>query len=330
MAKKYEYFGIEWEGSWDHLNPPQNGKARIGPDYGSYYYLKNGDLGTLFVSDNALKHIPASDFHKIRALVFEYKLKKDQRNLMLVVREEEEMFKSKYADEQFAVISVDAFLGGFPAGLDEKKCRALYLLYLQYPSYGDKIANIRDYALFAKDEQERGFILRSMVDSGLLRPETKQDANAVTPPFYIGDKGWEKLDAILKTKARKQVFIAMKFKGMDNIKNAIKNAVQAAHFVPNRIDEKEHINNISGEIQHDIRQSGLVVADLTGQNLGVYFEAGYAMGLNIPVILCCRETEQVNIHFDICQYNTILYADETDLEKRLTDRITAVMGMQDG
>ena len=120
----------------------------------------------------------------------------------------------------------------------------------------------------------------------------------------------------------------MKFKNMDNIKIVIKNVIEAAGLIPNRIDEKPHINNISSEIQHDIQQSGLVVADLTEQNQGVYFEAGYAMALHIPVILCCQKKDRTKIHFDICQYNTILYEDEEDLKTRLKDRISAVLALK--
>jgi hypothetical protein len=51
------------------------------------------------------------------------------------------------------------------------------------------------------------------------------------------------------------------------------------------------------------------------------------MGLQIPVIWCCTDEELPKIHFDICQYNTILYEDAPDLEKRLTQRIIAVKGL---
>jgi nucleoside 2-deoxyribosyltransferase len=146
--------------------------------------------------------------------------------------------------------------------------------------------------------------------------------------LVITDEVWLEIEKTIKRNRNKQVFIAMKFKGMDSVYNKIYQAIDEAEFIPIRIDKKDHINDISFEIQYEISKSGLVVADVTGQNQGVYFEAGYAKGLNIPVIWTCNVNEVNDIHFDTRQYNTILWEDEMDLYERLKKRIMAVMGLQ--
>lgn len=45
------------------------------------------------------------------------------------------------------------------------------------------------------------------------------------------------------------------------------------------IGSKEHSNKIDDEIIGEIRRSAFIVADFTGHRGGVYFEAGFAMGL---------------------------------------------------
>jgi nucleoside 2-deoxyribosyltransferase len=65
-----------------------------------------------------------------------------------------------------------------------------------------------------------------------------------------------------------------------------------------------------------------MVADLTTQNNGVYYEAGYARGLNIPVVLTCKKDE--SRHFDISQVNTILWNDEDELYTLLQKRLIAL------
>ena len=318
------YFDKVWQCQRHHFTCHFKGKPIYGLAHYIYTMLKLSGLGIVFVSDAAYKEIQENDYYKICALVFEHNLT-ETRQLMLVVREEEELFKSIWSNDDRAVRCIDDFLKRFPLTLAQKKKRALYLLYLQHKGYRDEFKINQDYMLFAKDYQEREFILNSMVKQGWLYEKDISDA---TPSlFYIADTGWEQLDPILEKVVRQTVFIAMKFKKKEHIKTAIKKAIEAAGMTPLRIDEKEHINNIALEIQHAIQQSGLVVADLTGQNNGVYFEAGYAMALQIPVILCCPKKEQRKVHFDICQYNTILYEDEADLEKRLTKRIIAVMGL---
>ena len=73
-----------------------------------------------------------------------------------------------------------------------------------------------------------------------------------------------------------------------------------------------------------------LVADFTqdapGARGGVYYEAGFAHGLNIPVIFTCRSNVIDKVHFDTRQYNHITWADLVELRERLTKRISATLG----
>ncbi len=104
--------------------------------------------------------------------------------------------------------------------------------------------------------------------------------------------------------------------------------IREAGYEPMRIDQKQHVNKIDDEVRAEIRKARFVVADLTGDRGGVYYEAGFAHGLSIPVIFTCREDCLGKIHFDIRQYNCIIWKEE-DLKKLhedLTNRITAILG----
>lgn len=74
-----------------------------------------------------------------------------------------------------------------------------------------------------------------------------------------------------------------------------------------------------------IRRSKFLVADFTVQRGGVYFEAGFAYGLGIPVIWSCKKTDLVNLHFDIRQYNFIDWKTPEELCERLCTRILATI-----
>ncbi|MDA1051804.1 MAG: hypothetical protein O3C40_15165 [Planctomycetota bacterium] len=63
----------------------------------------------------------------------------------------------------------------------------------------------------------------------------------------------------------------------------------------------------------EIRKARFLVADFTKHRNGVYFEAGYAIGLQIPVIWLCREDEMGRVHFDTEHFNHIVWKDATDL-----------------
>jgi len=137
-----------------------------------------------------------------------------------------------------------------------------------------------------------------------------------------------------------QVFVAMWFGAdmNDVFEQGIGPAVQDVGYRPFRIDKKEHANKIDDEIVAEIRRSRFVVADFTcgvvsdnGKSVGiprggVYYEAGFAQGLGMPVIWTVREDQIDLVHFDTRQFNHIAWKDADDLRIRLTRRIAAVIG----
>ncbi len=92
-----------------------------------------------------------------------------------------------------------------------------------------------------------------------------------------------------------------------------------------RIDREEHNEKIDDRIVAEIRKSSLLVADVTGQRNGVYFEAGFAMGLGIPVIWTCQEEEIKKLHFDTRQYSHIKWREPQELREKLLNRIEGTL-----
>ena len=107
-------------------------------------------------------------------------------------------------------------------------------------------------------------------------------------------------------------------------------SIREVGYEPMRIDRKEHINRIDDEIIAEIRRSRFLVADFThgeaGPRGGVYYEAGFAHGLNIPVIFTCRKDKIAEVHFDTRQFNHIVWDSPEDLREKLRNRIGAVIG----
>ena len=127
-------------------------------------------------------------------------------------------------------------------------------------------------------------------------------------------------------------FVAMWFDNslMEAYEKGIKPAVVEAGYTPLRIDQKEHINKIDDEIIAEIRRSRFLVADFThgsqGARGGVYYEAGFAHGLDLPVIFTCREDSLRTLHFDTSHYSHIVWTEPADLHEKLKNRILAVIG----
>jgi nucleoside 2-deoxyribosyltransferase len=179
-----------------------------------------------------------------------------------------------------------------------------------------------DFSLaYAHDLGEWMYLARSIESAGLIEfPGDYQ--------FRIRPAGYQRLIELTKDRATdNQAFVAMNFSpSLDNIySEGIYPALIDAGYVPLRIDRKEHNNRIDDSIMAEIRKSGLLVADFTGQRTGVYFEAGFGLGLGVPVIWCCKESEKDELrrHFDTRQYNHILWDNAADLRRKLGNRIAA-------
>ncbi len=118
---------------------------------------------------------------------------------------------------------------------------------------------------------------------------------------------------------------------MDEVyREGIAPGVRDAGYEPLRIDNKDHNNRIDDELIAEIRRSRFVVADFTqgtlGARGGVYYEAGFAHGLNIPVIFTCRQDAIHLVHFDTRQYNHIAWGVPGELRRALMNRISATIG----
>lgn len=148
--------------------------------------------------------------------------------------------------------------------------------------------------------------------------------------FVISPKGWAHLESIRQGNPTSQIgFIAMWFKDeVNDAWKAIDQGIRASGYESLRIDQKQHNNKIDDEIVAGIRRSKFLVADFTGQRGGVYFEAGLAMGLGLPVIWLCRYDHLKETHFDTRQYNFIVWeADKlAELSSALQNRIEATIG----
>jgi hypothetical protein len=171
--------------------------------------------------------------------------------------------------------------------------------------------------------EELEYLAKYLVDIGALDP---QDTFGPTR-FRVTVRGWELASPIGGGGVPGTCFVAMAFHEslMAIYDNAIKPAVKACGLDDVRVDRIEHNGVVTDVIIAEIRRAQVVVADVTLQRQGVYFEAGFALGLGRTVIWSCRSDEIDKVHFDTRQYNHVVWTDETNLRARLEARIRATV-----
>ena len=105
---------------------------------------------------------------------------------------------------------------------------------------------------------------------------------------FNGLASWKNAENSLQSVNLTMPFVAMWFDPSmnDAWEKGFRLAVHEAGYDPLRIDRTEHVNKICDEIVAQIRRARFVVADFThgdsGARGGVYYEAGFAHGLDIP------------------------------------------------
>lgn len=174
-------------------------------------------------------------------------------------------------------------------------------------------------------KSQADFIFDYLKSEKFLMPSLSWTGGDYDRPFILAPDGYARIDQLQKNiSTGKNVLVAMQF-GDDtkNLRESIRQGITDSGYVAIFIDEVQHNDFITPELLKYIKDSKFVVADLSHQNNGAYFEEGYAMGLGKPVIQLCQQ--DVQLHFDVAQKNTIMWKTESDISKQLKNRIIATI-----
>lgn len=127
------------------------------------------------------------------------------------------------------------------------------------------------------------------------------------------------------------VFVLMPFsEEFNNIYfSGIKPAIEDCGLICERVDEQHFTDTILNKIFENIKKARFIVAEMTGKNPNVYYEVGYAHGINKPVIFLTQDLK--DIPFDLRDRPHINYeANITALRQRLTERLKSLIEQKIG
>lgn len=301
---------------WDY-----GGRQVDSPRAGGRYKVNGGTIGSLRALDPGAKA-------RLTTWIYETNL-------------------SDSAEANVMAEDIDRAIARRALTLDQKFDRFFRLLRRKNFGHADhlRIAGIVDdetrrwqldlnLALESAEDKETSAVLNLLKDVGC----TQEDSHYRIKLTTVGFRKLEGLDAI--GAESRQGFVAMWFGSEMNepFKNGFDPAIRDAGYDPQRIDQKQHLNKIDDEIIAEIRRSRFVVADFTSEIVdhlkkptaiargGVYYEAGFAQGLGIPVIWTVRADCVDHMHFDTRQYSHLVWNDSAELKTLLQNRIVALFG----
>lgn len=278
---------------------------------------------------------------------------------------EKDYYEKHYEkDSRVKYVSLDVIENWYPKNISEKIDRILLQLEKLSDSYGAEIKmDVENFASmsFVKRYFNGQFSpLKNFYDKQVLFIcNTLKESNLVTydidslnqkydyAKFTLTATGWNRIDELQKNKVdNKKVFVSMAFNNQTrNTREAIRQGIVKAGFECTLIDEKIHNHQIVPEMFRLIRESQLLVLDISEPNYGAYYEAGYALGLGKEVIVCCKQKvfsgekisnikltdeekkkfgKYIKPHFDIVQKQILLWNNYEDLTKKLSEWIKAI------
>jgi hypothetical protein len=149
------------------------------------------------------------------------------------------------------------------------------------------------------------------------------------PEVRVTKKGWDRYEELRHSVVESRIaFMAMPFNNetLDRVfEECFKPAVAATGFELRRIIDQQKAGVIDDQMRVAIRRARFSIAELTLGNKGAYWEAGFAEGLNRPVIYTCErsyfDNEKTKPHFDINHCSTVIWK-EDELDKA-TDELKA-------
>ena len=145
-------------------------------------------------------------------------------------------------------------------------------------------------------------------------------------------KGWEEYEA----EKRGQIsgdygFLAMEFGNtiLENFVGEVVKPTVEKELGYELIDMRdvEQAGIIDNIMRIRIRDAAFIIADLTHDNRGAYWEAGYAEGLGKPVVYICerQKFDQDKTHFDTNHCTTIPWSDEKSSHDSFKQKLIATL-----
>lgn len=161
------------------------------------------------------------------------------------------------------------------------------------------------------------FIIDGLLETELL--VKKERPSNVDHELTLSFAGWERYEELRRGRPTgRKAFMAMKFD--DSLRRIVdehfRPAVQQTGFTLGLLDDEPRAGLIDDRLRVEIQAARFIVSDLTHDNSGAYWEAGYAEGLRKPVIYTCRRDvfEEHGTHFDTNHLLTVLWSEDSLVE----------------
>jgi hypothetical protein len=206
-----------------------------------------------------------------------------------------------------------------PITIEDKGNRLLQYLYRHSDGPGESVVIqplARSYNLtYSLNLQELVYIIDKLSNEKFLIREGMN--------FKLTEKGWREAAASAGRKKLKPcVVLISEEEDLRTVwQDRLLPKIEQCGYQPRLLTHTKAHNREKYSLEL-ISDSKLIIADLTGQSPEVYFTAGYALGLNIPVIWTVNSRDADKLFIQIKDIRPVVWETAEDLAVILQQRLT--------
>jgi hypothetical protein len=215
----------------------------------------------------------------------------------------------------------------------QKFDQALLNINAESQRFGERIlSQNHPFIVPSLDEEEQREILVALETEDLIRSGESLDKGRWV---QLTHKGLTRASEIGQhAPSGKTVFVAASFaEELEGARKTIHEVIASLGYEPYLVNLDPHFDLIELKIYENIRRSRFVVADLTHNRQSVYYEAGFAHGLGLQVVLTCRADcfEDPNddfkrVHFDLEHRPVLRWENKEELADILRKHLLMAFG----
>jgi len=200
--------------------------------------------------------------------------------------------------------------------------------------YGRHYIPVKKYSIEAivgsQNEREFYFVTDHLKKKGIIETRTAErrgDTDIYDVTFSFD--GWEYYEELKRGDVdSRKAFMAMQYneEQLDKIvEDVFKPAVKETGFDLFRLEDRPRAGLIDDRLRVEIQTSRFLISDLTHENAGAYWEAGYAEGLGKPVIYTCEKEKfkELKTHFDTNHHLTVVW--DADHSSKAAEELKATI-----
>ena len=192
----------------------------------------------------------------------------------------------------------------------------------QIAGSGTKPPTHRDVTI---EVQVKGSEVKLLIDTVLVAQGTYQVRSSQLG-FLIGGSHPLEIELLSVSKADSIAFVVMQFTEEFNslYTEVIAPTCERFGFTVVRGDDIYNNGLIIEDISRSIRESAVIIADITPDNPNVFYEVGFAHGIGKPTVLLA-ERRRLPLPFDVHGFRTVFYDNsiggKSAVEKALTKHL---------